>query len=234
MPTLTPSIDGTQAAVTQGWGTPIGGDEFNSGTVPDPARWDVYNSPGNAGKGLRVPAAVTVANGALTLSGGADGTTGGLAARFARQQYGRWEARIKTSAHDSKYHSVVLLWPDSNASPTCGEVDYAESTTSTSTISFFLHYACSGANFQDIGLENIDATQWHNYAVDWSPTAIIGYIDGIEWFTDTVHVPAESMHQAFQLDWFPDGTPTAPTKMYVDWVRVYAPAGKAASGPTPR
>lgn len=233
-PTQTPTFDPTQAAVTQNWGPPLEGDEFNSGTAPDPARWEIYNSPGNAGKGLRVPSAVTIANGALTISGDANGTTGGVAAKFARQKYGRWEARMKTSVRDPKYRPVVMLWPDSNASPTCAEVDYGEASNATASVSFFLHYACSGTSFQTYANRPLDTTQWHNYAVDWSPSAIIGYIDGVEWFRDTVHVPTESMHQALQLDWFPDGTPTVPTKMYVDWVRVYAPAGMTTSSPAPR
>lgn len=227
-PTPAHTAEDTQAAVTQNWGRPIAGDEFTSGSVPDPNLWQVYNSPGNAGKGRRTPAAVTVANGQLVISGDAKGTTGGLAAQFGHQRYGRWEVRMKTTVRDTEYHPVVLLWPDSNASPTCAEVDYAEGGDSASSVQFFLHYACSGATFQTFASKDIDTTQWHNYAVDWSPSAVIGYIDGVEWFRDTVHVPTESMHQALQLDWFPDGTPTVPTKMYVDWIRLY-PA--AAAGP---
>lgn len=233
-PASTPlhTVDDTQAAVTQNWGAPVAGDEFTAGAVPDPSRWQVYDSPGNAGKGLRVPAAVTVGDGMLTIAGDGKGRTGGLAARFGHQEYGRWEVRMKTTVRDTEYHPVVLLWPDSNASPTCAEVDFGEGGDSASSVQFFLHYACSGANFQTFASKDIDTTEWHNYAVDWSPSAVIGYIDGVEWFRDTLHVPAESMHQALQLDWFPDGTPTVPTKMYVDWVRLY-PAAPAAPA-TPR
>ncbi|HKU11266.1 MAG TPA: family 16 glycosylhydrolase [Sinomonas sp.] len=219
----TATSDGTQAAVTQGWGPVVAGDEFNTGSTPNPLLWEVYNSAGNAGQGVRSPSAVTVANGVLTISGDANGTTGGLASKFARQEYGRWEARMRTSARDPKYHPVMILWPDSNNSPTCAETDYAEGQSDTTRINFFLHYACSGSSFQASASKVLDTTQWHNYAVDWSPSGIIGYVDGVEWFRDTnpADIPSESMHQTLQLDWFPNGTPTTPTQMYVDWVRVY-------------
>ncbi|WP_334172710.1 family 16 glycosylhydrolase, partial [Sinomonas sp.] len=225
-PKATLASDGTQAAVTQGWGPVVAGDEFNTGTAPDPNLWEVYDSAGNAGQGVRSPSAVTVANGMLTISGDAYGTTGGLAAKFARQQYGRWEARMRTSARDPKYHPVMILWPDSNNSPTCAETDYAEGNSDTTSIKFFLHYGCSGSGTQTFADKVLDTTQWHNYAVDWSPAGVIGYVDGVEWFRDSnpAHIPAESMHQTLQLDWFPNGTPTTPTQMNVDWVRVYAAA----------
>lgn len=228
-----PPPDGVQAAVTQGWGAPVDGDEFNTGTSPDPARWQLYNSAGNSGQGRRTPAAETIANGALTISGDAAGTTGGLSADFANQKYGRWEVRMRTSAHDPTYHPVVLLWPDSNASPTCAEVDFAEETNDASAINFFLHYACSGAAFQTLATKALDATQWHDYAVDWTPSAVVGYVDGAEWFRDSAHVPAEPMHLTLQLDWFPDGTPTAPAQMQIDWVRVYAPASTSETRTRP-
>jgi hypothetical protein len=70
----------------------------------------------------------------------------------------------------------------------------------------------------------LDISQFHNYAVDWSPNGMVGYIDGVKWFEDTdpAHQPPASMHQTLQLDWFPDGTPDGPGEMRVDWVRVYA------------
>jgi beta-glucanase (GH16 family) len=71
----------------------------------------------------------------------------------------------------------------------------------------------------------VDATAFHNYAVDWSPAGITGYIDGVQWFQDDnpAHRPPGSMHQTLQLDWFPDSTANGTGRMLVDWVRVYAP-----------
>jgi licheninase len=217
------SPDGTQAAVVFGWGPVVAGDEFSYTGAPNPLKWGVYNSPGHAGNGIRSPNAWSVDGSVVTVSGDSAGTTGGMSAKFAQQQYGRWEVRMKTSARDPKYHPVLILWPNNNTSPNCAEIDYAEGTSDTSRIKFFLHYACSGSNFQTQAAQPIDTTQWHNYAVQWSPSGITGYIDGVQWFTDTdpAHQPTVGMHQTIQLDWFPDGTATLPSQMQVDWIRVY-------------
>jgi len=215
--------DGTQAAVVFGWGPVVTGDEFSYTGAPNPLKWGVYNSPGHAGNGIRSPNAWSVDGSVVTVSGDSAGTTGGMSAKFAQQQYGRWEVRMRTSARDPKYHPVLILWPNNNTSPNCAEIDYAEGTSDTSRIKFFLHYACSGSNFQTQAAQPMDTTQWHNYAVQWTPSGITGYIDGVQWFTDTdpAHQPPVGMHQTIQLDWFPDGTATLPSQMQVDWVRVY-------------
>ncbi|XAS66001.1 glycoside hydrolase family 16 protein [Micrococcaceae bacterium Sec5.7] len=220
---MTTSTDGTQAATVHGWGPVIAGDEFSYTGAPDPTKWKVYNGPGHAGHGIRSPQAWNVANGAATVRGDSAGTTGGMSARFAQRQYGRWETRMRTSPRDPKYHPVVILWPNNNTSPNCAEVDYAEGSGDTTKMKFHLHYACTGANFQTTAARTIDATQWHNYAVQWTPAGITGYIDGTTWFTDTnpAHLPQVGMHQTLQLDWFPNGTATVPSQMQIDWVRVY-------------
>jgi hypothetical protein len=213
---------GTQAASTLGWGPVVAGDEFNYTGAPDRTKWSVYDSSGHAGKGVRSPKAWSVANGVATVSGDSAGTTGGMSAKFANQKYGRWETRMKTNQRDSEYHPVLILWPDSKSS-TCAEIDYAESTSETALVKFFLHYACSGSSKQTYSAKAVDTTQWHNYAVEWTSAGITGYIDGVKTFTDTnpAHQPSGSMHQTLQLDWFPDGSRTTPSQMQVDWVRVY-------------
>ncbi|MGO4805129.1 glycoside hydrolase family 16 protein [Arthrobacter sp. 2MCAF15] len=215
--------DGTQAAVARGWGPVVAGDEFDYAGPPDPAKWKVFKGPGHAGKGIRSPDALVVGGGILTVSGDAAGTTGGMSARFAQQRYGRWEARMKIGQRDLQYHPVLILWPNNNISSTCAEIDYAEGSANTAQIKFFLHYACGGPNFQTTSAKTIDTTQWHNYAVEWTPAGITGYVDGSLWFADTnpAHQPTVGMHQTVQLDWFPNGTPTKPSQMQVDWIRVY-------------
>ena len=213
---------GTQAATTLGWGSVVTGDEFNYTGAPDGTKWSVYNSSGHAGNGLRSPKAWSVANGVATVSGDSAGTTGGMSAKFAKQKYGRWETRMKTNQRDPEYHPVLILWPDTKSS-TCAEIDYAESTSDTALVKFFLHYACSGSSKQTYSAKAVDTTQWHNYAVEWTPAGITGYIDGVKTFTDTnpAHQPSGSMHQTQQLDWVPDGSRLTPSQRQVDWVRLY-------------
>ncbi len=213
--------DGAQAATAFGWGPVLTGDEFSYTGAPDRTKWSVYNSAGHAGKGLRSPQAWSVANGVATVSGDAAGTTGGMSAKFAEQRFGRWETRMKTNARDPKYHPVLIL--NNNSAPNCAEIDYAEGSSVTSVMRFFLHYACGGADFQTTAATPVDGTQWHNYAVEWTPDGISGYVDGVKTFTDTnpAHQPSTVMKQTLQLDWFPDGSATKPSQMQVDWVRVY-------------
>lgn len=221
--TTAPDTVATEAAVIKGWGTPIAGDEFNYTGAPDATKWNVYNSPGHAGNGIRSPQQVTVDGSKMVINGTADGTTAGMGAKFANQKYGRWEVRAAGSG-DNEYHMVSILWPDSENWPCDGEVDYAETTGDWNVIKFFHHYGCS--NSQTWASRPLDVTQFHNYAVDWSPTGIVGYVDGVEWFRDTdpAHQPPGSMHQTLQLDWFPDSTADGVGEMRVDWIRVYAAA----------
>ncbi|MFJ5697373.1 glycoside hydrolase family 16 protein [Arthrobacter sp. NPDC093139] len=214
--------NGKQAATTLGWGPVVAGDEFSYTGAPDSAKWGVYDSAGHAGNGIRSPKAWSVANGVATVTGDSAGTTGGMSAKFARQKYGRWETRMKTNARDPQYHPVLILWP-TKPSSTCDEIDYAEGAGNTSKIKFFLHYECGGSNFQTQSSYAVDTTQWHNYAVEWTPAGITGYVDGVKTFTDTnpAHQPSGAMQQTLQLDWFPNGGATAPSQMQVDWVRVY-------------
>ncbi|WP_461172234.1 DNRLRE domain-containing protein [Arthrobacter sp. Z1-9] len=213
----------TEAARVHAWGTLVTGDEFNYTGPPDATKWTVYDSPGHAGMGIRSPQQATVDGSKMVITGTPDGTTAGMSAKFANQKYGRWEVRAAGSG-DNEYHMVSILWPDSGNWPCDGEVDYAETTGEWNIIKFFHHYGCSNLTTSDV--RALDVTQFHNYALDWSPKGIVGYVDGVKWFEDydSAHQPPGPMHQTLQLDWFPDSTANGPGEMRVDWVRVYAPA----------
>lgn len=160
----------------------IDGDEFG-GTNVDTTKWGLYNSPGHNGKGLRRPSQITAGGGNLTITRLPDGTTGGMAMKNGRQ-LGRWEARMQVPAGDVRYHPVLILWPDAEDFPMGGEVDFAEATAAASTIDFFLHYGAS--NSQTHAAAAADLTGWHNYAVEWTQHHIRGYLDGVQYFEDTV------------------------------------------------
>jgi Glycosyl hydrolases family 16 len=219
-----PSGDAAEAAVVNRWGPVVAGDEFNYTGAPDDGKWNLYDSVGHGGNGVRSPAAWHVDGSVVRVTGDSSGTTGGMSASFDRRKYGRWETRMRTSARDSEYHPVLLLWPESGDWPCDGEVDYSEGLGDTTKVNFFLHHGCD--NQQTSARQTIDSTQWHNYAVDWEPDGITGYIDGVQWFrtTNVGYLPPGPMHQTIQLDWFPDGTTLKPSWMEVDWVRVYDPA----------
>ncbi len=208
---------GPEAASKLGWQR-IGGDEFTTGKS---SMWRPYNGPGHAGQGRRSPAAITTSNGILTITGDSSGTTGGMAWGQGRK-YGKWEVRAKMPKGDRQYHPVLILWPSQVAWPVGGEIDFAETTSASNDVSFFLHYGAS--NSQKQTTKALDISQWHNYAVDWRPGRITGYIDGVEWFSTTEAgvMPPGPMHLTLQLDYFPGGGAPATSRLLVDWVRMYS------------
>jgi hypothetical protein len=207
------SGEGRTAAAAHGW-TLAGGDEFNGGMSE---QWSAYNGPGHAGNGRRTSDAVSVENGSLVIRGDSEGNTGGIS-WSEDQRYGRWEMRARFPRGDDNYHPVLILWPESGGSGN-GEVDFAETTSASDKVSFFLHYGGD----QEYAHANIDITQWHNYAVEWVDGRVTGYIDGEKWFesTDEDALPPGRNHATIQLDNFSDGGSLQPTEMYVDFMRIY-------------
>jgi hypothetical protein len=206
--------EGVQAARQQGWKL-VDRDEF-TGAIG--AKWGEYDGEGHDGEGRRTPDAVSVRNGNAVIRGDAEGTTGGMAWRDGRKT-GRWEMRAKFPKGDAQYHPVLLLWPDDGGSDD-GEVDFAETTSASDSVSFFLHH---GSGDQEFAKKKIDITQWHNYAVEITADRVSGYIDGQKWFesTDRDTLPRGPVHPVIQLDWFPKGDSPEPTELLVDWMRIY-------------
>jgi hypothetical protein len=214
-----PPANPASAADAFGWGPVVAGDEFNYVGSPDSTKWTVYNGPGNAGKGLRSSSQVTVDGAEVVMTGTSSGTTGGMSAKFDNRMFGRWETRMRVSDRDPQYHPVLILRPVSGSDSCAQEIDYSEASSDTTLDHFFNHYSCS--NQQTSVAKTIDMTQWHNYAVQVTAAGVVGYIDGVEWFRDAVHLPTTALHQTIQLDWFPDGSSTRQSWLEVDWMRFY-------------
>ena len=206
--------EGVQAAGRQGWKL-VDRDEF-TGVIG--AKWSKYDGEGHDGEGRRTPDAISVRNGVAVIRGDADGDTGGMAWRDDRAT-GRWEMRAKFPKGDAQYHPVLLLWPDDGGSDD-GEIDFAETTSASDSVSFFLHH---GSGDQEFAKKKIDLTQWHNYAVEVTSDRVTGYIDGQKWFesTDRDTLPRGPVHPVIQLDWFPKGDSPEPSELLVDWMRIY-------------
>jgi Glycosyl hydrolases family 16 len=236
-PPAPPAGTDTSAATRLGWGRPVRVDEFD-GTSLGP-KWNVYDGPGHAGNGRRTPKAVSVRGGILTITGDAKGNTAGME-WGGGQKYGRWEGRVKAPASDPTYNALLLLWPDAENFPVGGEIDFMEMMDHTrQETNVFLHYGKK--NRQVSGEVRVDATQWHDWAVEWTPTHVATFLDGKEWWrTERTDVlPPGPMHLCVQLDWFPGsrhGTVRRST-MQVDWVKQYALSpkelGKAATDEGP-
>lgn len=219
---------GDSAGARFGWGQPDKVDDF---TDPALTGWNLYDGPGHAGNGIRSPEAATVSDGVLTINGTGDGTTGGMAWGDP-QRYGRWEVRMRAPTGSPAYNALALLWPSAENFPVGGEIDFAEiMNPARDTVELFLHYGAD--NSQVHGEVQVDATQWHNYAVEWTPGGVTAFLDGEQWWktTDTSILPPGPMHLTLQLDWFPDGKADGGTgKVQYDWVKQWGlAAGDGAS-----
>lgn len=207
------------AAAAHQWGAPSKSDDFDGPSSL--GGWDLYDGPGHAGNGRRTPAAVTVANGLLTITGDSHGNSEGMS-WGPGQAYGRWEVCVRSTVASPNYHSVLLLWPDS---PGGGdEVDFMEIADPTrQNVDAFVHYG-SGQHEKEAGSIQIDATQWHSWAVEWSPQRIATFVDGTQWWetSNAAHIPDGLMRLCMQLDNF-GGDVSEGGRQIVDWAREYPP-----------
>ncbi len=199
-------------------------DEFD-GTSLDTTKWDRYYSPGIVG--LRRPEAFSLdGQGSLVVTAQmVNGVivSGGMAANYNRT-YGYYEFRVRTEPDPSHTMSgVVLTWPLSGNWPLDGENDmYETGTASRNPFATFIHYGANNLNYGFV--HNADATQWHVIGMDWAADHITIYRDGAEvWkLTDPVAIPDVPHHVCVQYDAMVPGVLAQPTRMFVDYVRVWA------------
>ena len=214
----------TEAAVRYGWQLQDH-DEFD-GNALGPA-WKPYTGETTGGVGRHDPANLHVGDGMLSIvshglsSGGLEWAPG--------QLYGRWEVRARTQKAVG-YGDVLILWPDAEDFPQGGEVDFMEiPKPERNEYNFNLHF---GADNSQNGTKVAgDFTQWHNYAVEWTPDHVAGFVDGQEIFrtTERHQIPPRPMHLTMQQDigpyddWIPprDATTPAEVSFQIDWVRIY-------------
>ncbi|SHT78148.1 beta-glucanase/beta-glucan synthetase [Mycobacteroides abscessus subsp. abscessus] len=209
----------TTAAETLGWGAPSRSSEFSASAELD--NWWLYDGPGHTGNGRRTPTAISVADGSAVITGDDYGTSGGMALKGPGLVHGRWEVCARSPRSAPTYHSVLLAWPDAENWPVGGEIDFAEITDpQRQSVEVNLH-----SNAEDriqSGLVKIDATQWHSWAVEWTPDRIATYVDGVKWWetTDGSRFPPGPMHLCMQLDDF-GGDTRGGGQLIVDWAREY-------------
>ncbi len=203
-----------------------------AGDSLDPERWNVYDSVGHAGNGLRRPKALTVSDGLLTITAEVlDGelVSGGMGSLHA-QTYGRFEARVRTDPDPNEVVSgVVLTWPADNNWPEGGENDFYETgvTADRSPFHTYIHFPDGTEIGSQVEIRHeADATQWHEVAMEWSPDEIvilrnnrfIGAIDDPDVIPDVPH------RLTVQLDAIRSAPFEGRVTMEVDWVRIYQPS----------
>ena len=201
-------------------------DDF-TGTAVNQSNWDMYDSPGNGGNGLRRPEAFSIEDGLLVVTAQMKNgvlVSGGMAHR-QDYTYGKFEFRVRTEPDPSQATSgVVLTWPKSENWPTDGENDIYETGTSAVRDHFdtYIHYGVNNSQYNF--LHEADATEWHIIAMEWSNNAIKIYRDGklVYTLSDTNAIPDVPHHLCIQLDAFKTKM-AGVVKMYVDLVKIYQP-----------
>jgi beta-glucanase (GH16 family) len=215
-----------EAAVRNNW--PLAAHDEFDGTSLDESLWETYTGETTGGVGRHDPKNISVADGVMTIT--SHGRSSAGMAWSDGQEYGRWEVRARVD-QGTGYGAVILLWPDAEDFPKGGEIDFAEIPNGQrDEAHFVLHY---GKDNSQVGTTTPgDFTQWHDYAVEWTPDHVAGFIDGQEIFrsTERATIPPRSMHLAIQQDigpygknWIPPRDATTPdqVRLQVDWVRIY-------------
>ena len=164
--------------------------------------------------------------------------------------YGRWEARIKFPGITGSFPAFWTLgagyeYSYNNANqgnkgtkwPYCGEIDIAEHYPgggATTTHGAIYNTSPTANNGIDLGRnrsKSIDVTEYHVYALEWSETKMSFYVDDDLVSTSTITDAMTMFRQPHYIILnlaigASGGTPPSDVdemKMYVDWVRVYAP-----------
>lgn len=232
-------------------------DEFN-GTTLDRTRWIpqtvfVTGSPTAYACYRDDPSNVRVGSGVLSLTllklrapapcaGGQAPTIyqSGMVSTWHRfsQQYGRFEARIKTTPSSSPgLHEAFWMWPDDRVAsteswPASGEIDVAETySNDPGSVVPFLHYSADASGFLAGVNTNLCAANrgvWNTYTMEWSRSRIEIFVNGRSCLVNTSGDPA--FQKAYIIDLTQSlgaaldapvaGTPF-PATMQVDYVRVW-------------
>ena len=174
-------------------------DEFDVDGAPDASKWTYDIGTGDNGWGngelqtyTNDPENVIVSDGSLIITAKAEGT-GYTSARLKSEDlfeftYGRVEVRAKVASEGGTWSAIWMLggnfaevgWPN------CGEMDIMEHTgNNLNTVLGTLHYpgnSGGNGNGSETFVDNA-STEFHNYTIDWSPSAIRILVDETLYFT---------------------------------------------------
>ncbi len=146
------------------------------------------------------------------------------------QKYGYFEIRAQIPAGKGYWPAFWLLPDQDDWVP---EIDVMEILgDQPGTTYMTLHYYnASRAYVQTQGVYTGPdcSTGWHTFAVDWEPTALTWYVDGIERFhtTDTSAIPSVPLYPIANLavggNWpgAPNGSTAFPGDYNIDYIRAW-------------
>jgi beta-glucanase (GH16 family) len=158
--------------------------------------------------------------------------------RLFSQQYGRFEARMKTPAVSSPgLHEAFWLWPDDRYStinwPASGEIDIAETFSAYPSIAgSYLHYDSPQSSLLlSSNAKNCAAQRgvWNTYTLEWGPSRIETFVNGKSCLVNTSGDPAFQKRYVINLTeamggatWNQLTDPSVlPATLQFDYVRVW-------------
>ena len=163
--------------------------------------------------------------------------------------YGRLEARMKhplaqgmwpawwmlgaTSANVLS-ESGISTWTG-ELWPACGEIDIMEGWGTEASMSSGIIFDAGGGTPGGVtaGAGGLDRSEWHTYALEWTPTTAAFSVDGVVHGTLATEGRPEFSRPMYVILNLaisggvksPDETTPDTARVLVDWVRVYAPVG---------
>jgi beta-glucanase (GH16 family) len=149
--------------------------------------------------------------------------------KFA-QKYGWFEIRCRVPKGNGLWPAFWIL-PETLAWPP--EIDVMENLGQETAVAYFTnHFRGPDGRHASKGSGKVAtpdlSADFHTFAVEWSPEAIVWYFDGVEKFRSAEGVPQQPMYLLVNLavggSWPvpPDATTVWPASFDVDYVRAYS------------
>ncbi len=104
-------------------------------------------------------------------------------------QYGRVEARLKTTRHTGNFPAFWMMPQDNSAGwPAAGEIDIFEQVNNQNIAYHTIHSNWSytlgnKTNPKSSGNEAVNMDEWHVYALEWDEAQLRWYVDGQQVFS---------------------------------------------------
>jgi beta-glucanase (GH16 family) len=247
---------GASGAGAQTWNL-VWSDEFNGPSI-DTSNWTFETGGGGWGNNeleyYTNGANASIQNGALVIEARRE-NVGGMAYTSTRMNtrgkheftYGRIEARIALPSGQGLWPAFWMLGSNIGTVgwPASGEIDIMEHVNTASTIFGTIHWD-SGGHVSYGGSTSVPSfTGYHVYSIEWSPSAITWFVDGVQYVQANILNNINNT-QAFQRPFFillnlavggafpgnPNSSTPFPSRMLVDYVRVYQQSTGGGGGGT--
>jgi hypothetical protein len=138
-----------------------------------------------------------------------------------------------TGVTGGNYNPIVSIQPDSGSNVENGAYYIMTNTApgeQTERAQMYFPRNLGTTLLREFTKASVDWTQFHNLALEWTSTALTGYVDGVQFFTTgggatTQNRDIQSMpsgHLSIALNNPTSSTTMNPGTMEIDWARVYS------------